>query len=48
MAYNKEIAVKEALSQQHRATYSMQWDLRDGKQADKRLILIVLLSSIMS
>ena len=34
MAYNKEIAVKEALSWQHRATYSMQWDLRDGKQAD--------------
>ena len=34
MTYNKETAVKEALSWQHRATYSMQWDLRDGKQAD--------------
>ncbi|MDG9733363.1 peptidoglycan amidohydrolase family protein [Leuconostoc pseudomesenteroides] len=34
MTYNKETAVNEALSWQHRATYSMQWDLRDGKQAD--------------
>lgn len=30
MTYNKDSAITEALSWQHRATYSMQWDLRDG------------------
>lgn len=32
--YNKDIAITEALSWQHQATYSMQLDLRDGVEAD--------------
>ncbi|MCC8440410.1 peptidoglycan amidohydrolase family protein [Leuconostoc pseudomesenteroides] len=32
--YNKDIAVTEALSWQHQATYSMQLDLRDGVEVD--------------
>ncbi|MCC7668955.1 MAG: peptidoglycan amidohydrolase family protein [Leuconostoc pseudomesenteroides] len=34
MAYNANTAIAEAKKWVGRATYSMQWDLRDGKQAD--------------